>query len=287
MTDAQSNEPRMNTGNLGVWSDPFDFKVERERTIAYAAATNDGNSRYTSGELAPPVFAIVPVFEGMIGPLFTVVPDSLIPFVVHGEQDMVFHRPITPGMALVSRAKVTGFASKRSGTTVSVRLETRTDGGDLVNEQWMVSFFRGFQAGETVGELAPAHAFPEELRDAAPFAEVVQHVDDDQTFRYAEASGDPMPIHLDEEFARSAGLPGIIAHGLCTMAFTSRAVIESAAAGDPARLKRLAVRFSKPVLPGQDVTTRIWRASGGAYAFETTSSSGDVVIKDGLAEIGD
>ena len=40
-----------------------------------------------------------------------------------------------------------------------------------------------------------------------------QRIDDDQTYRYSEASGDPMPIHLDEEFAKQMGLPGIIAHG--------------------------------------------------------------------------
>lgn len=280
------SDPTMNPDNLGVWSDPFDFKVEEDRTIAYAKATNDDNPRYLSGELAPPVFAIVPVFQGMIDPLFKVVPDSLIPFVVHGEQDMVFHRPITAGQTLVSRAKVTGYASKSSGTTVSLKLETRTEGGDLVNEQWMVSFFRGFQAGETVGEHAPGHTLDEAVRAAAPVAEVVQHVDDDQTFRYSEASGDPMPIHLDAEFAKQMGLPGIIAHGLCTMAFTSRAVVQEVAGGDPTKLKRLAVRFSKPVLPGEDVTTRIWDKGDGTFAFESTSSSGDVVIKDGLAEIG-
>ncbi|GAA2609489.1 MaoC/PaaZ C-terminal domain-containing protein [Actinomadura fulvescens] len=281
-----SDQPKMNPDNLGVWSDPFDFKVERERTIAYAKATNDDNPRHVSGELAPPVFAIVPVFQGMIDPLFKVVPDSLIPFVVHGEQDMVFHRPIVPGQTLVSRAKVTGYASKSSGTTVSLKLETRAD-GELVNEQWMVSFFRGFSAGETVGEHAPAHTLDEALRGGAPVAEVTQHVDDDQTFRYSEASGDPMPIHLDEAFAKSMGLPGIIAHGMCTMAFTSSAVIESVAGGDPARLRRLAVRFSKPVLPGQDVTTRIWSKDANTYAFESTSSGGDLVIKDGLAELGE
>lgn len=280
------SEPKFNTEVLGRWFDPFEFKVDRERTIAYAKATNDDNPRHLSGELAPPVFAIVPVFEGMIPTILEVVPHELIPFVVHGEQDMHFHRPIVPGTTLVSRAKATGFAAKSSGTTVSVKLETRTAGGELVNEQWMVSFFRGFSAGESEGEMAPAHGFPEELRGGSPLAEVTQHVDDDQTFRYSEASGDPMPIHLDAEVAKAAGLPGIIAHGLCTMAFTSRAVIESVAAGDPARLRRLAVRFSKPVLPGQDVTTRIHEAGAGSYAFETTSSAGDVVIKAGLAEIG-
>ena len=80
---------------------------------------------------------------------------------------------------------------------------------------------------------------------------ITQQIDTDQTYRYAEASGDNMPIHLDEEIAKSVGLPGIIIHGLCTMAFTSWAAIQAVAGGDPTRLKRLAVRFSRPVLPGQ------------------------------------
>lgn len=73
-----------------------------------------------------------------------------------------------------------------------------------------------------------------------------QTFDADQTFRYAEASGDTMPIHTDEEFARSVGLRGIIIHGLCTMAFVSRAAIQTACPEDPSRLRRLAVRFSAP-----------------------------------------
>ncbi len=53
------------------------------------------------------------------------------------------------------------------------------------------------------------------------------------------------------------GLPGIIIHGLCTMAFTSVAAIEHACPDDPTRLKRLAVRFAKTIQPGQTITTRI------------------------------
>ena len=59
------------------------------------------------------------------------------------------------------------------------------------------------------------------------------HVDDDQTYRYRDASGDTMPIHVDDELARSVGLPGIIAHGLCTMAMCSQSVIATVAGGDP------------------------------------------------------
>ncbi len=119
----------------------------------------------------------------------------------------------------------------------------------------------------------------------------MQHIDTDQTFRYAPAAGDPMPIHLDEEVAKDAGLPGIIAHGLCTMAFTSWAVLTELADSDVSRLKRFAVRFSKTVLPGDDLETRIWtkaRQGNGStsYAFET-ARGGDFVITDGLAVIAD
>jgi acyl dehydratase len=73
------------------------------------------------------------------------------------------------------------------------------------------------------------------------------------------------------------------------MAFTSRAVIETACPDEPSRLKRLAVRFSKPCRPGDTITTRIWDAGMGdgrrVLAYETTSDSGSVAIKDGLAEI--
>ena len=81
--------------------------------------------------------------------------------------------------------------------------------------------------------------------------------------RYAAASGDDFAIHLDDEFARSVGLPGRIVHGLCTMAFTGRAVLEAAGVDDPRAIRRLAVRFSAPLFPGDTLTTRVWRLDGG------------------------
>jgi acyl dehydratase len=100
-----------------------------------------------------------------------------------------------------------------------------------------------------------------------------------------------MPIHLDEEVALDAGLPGIIAHGLCTMAFTSWALLTEVADSDVSRLKRFAVRFSKMVLPGDDLETRIWKkgVENGVttYQFETVrlANGTEKAITDGLAEI--
>ena len=214
------------------------------------------------------------------------IPGELLGAILHGEQDLHFHRPIEPGMKLTTRRHPDRHAPALLGGHGGHEDGDRDAGGEPVVEQYWTTFVRGAQGVEDVGEEAPGHRFDEALREREPDAEVAQTFDADQTFRYAEASGDPMQIHLDEEFAKAVGLPGIIIHGLCTMAFTSVAAIEHACPDDPTRLKRLAVRFASIALPEQTITTRIWDARATArYAYETTSDAGAVVIKDGLAEI--
>jgi acyl dehydratase len=71
------------------------------------------------------------------------------------------------------------------------------------------------------------------------------------TNRYAGASGDFNPIHIDEEFARAVGLPGRILHGLWTMAQVARA--QTDAAGGPEHLKRLSVQFRGMGMPEQEI----------------------------------
>lgn len=276
---------------LNVWTDTTRFTVTREKLTAYAQATNDPIERHLAGDIANPVFAVVPVFQSLMEPALEVVPLPLLGKVVHGEQDFRFHRPIRPGDVLAARGAMLGYSGSPKGTRANVYLECRDDAnGELVNEQFVTFFVRGFDAGERVGELAPAHAFEESVREQPPVTMLTQHIDTDQTYRYSEAADDPMPIHLEEDVARDAGLPGIIAHGLCTMAFTAWAALVELADCDVERLTRLAVRFAKPVLPDQDITTRFWRAANDqgitSYVYETTVD-GTVVIKDGLAEIRD
>ncbi|HEY1590518.1 MAG TPA: MaoC/PaaZ C-terminal domain-containing protein [Solirubrobacteraceae bacterium] len=273
-----------NEAGLDQWTDSVRFEVERDRLIQYAVATNDPIAAHRAGDVAAPVFAIVPVFEALLEPALAVVPLSVLGRVLHGEQEFRFHRPIRPGDVLVSRGKMTGFEGLPNGTRCCTYLETRDEDGDLLVEQYVTSFVRGFDDGRRIGELSPAHKLDESLREAATAAEFTQHVDEDQTLRYSPASGDPMPIHLDEQVARDVGLPGIIAHGFCMLAFASWGILDELGGGDVSRLKRLAVRFSKPVLPGQDIHTRVWETGPGVYAFET-DVDGTAVLRDGLAEV--
>lgn len=276
-----------NLDQLGRYGEPSRLTVTREQIVAYAQATNDEHPAHQAGELAPPVFPVkVALFEVLAPQIMRVVPPEIAMRVLHGEHDFRYHQPIVPGMSLVSRAAAIGVHGTSSGVVVLGKAVTETDSGDPVVEQYMAAFFRGAEFDGSVGERLPEHRFPRELLQADPAATVTQAFDPDQTFRYSEASGDPMPIHLDDAFAKSVGLPGIIIHGLCTMAFCGRAVIGEFCPEEPARLKRFAVRFSGIVQPHERITHALWEKGEGRVAFQTTSDSGSLVIKDGLAELG-
>src|ERR1700747_2973666 len=91
------------------------------------------------------------------------------------------------------------------------------------------------------------------------------------TNRYAGASGDFNPIHIDDEFARAVGLPGRILHGLWTMAQVARA--QTDAAGGPTHLKRLGVQFRGMGLPEHEVTVTgtVREVAGGRATIDTVA----------------
>ena len=128
---------------IGEAGEPVEFAVERDRIAAYAAATNDPIAAHASGDLAPPVFAIVPAFQSLGIASLTVIPRELLGVILHGEQDFHFHRPIEPQMKLATIAAPIGIRQRSSGVTVITRGETRDQGGELIVEQYMTSFVRG------------------------------------------------------------------------------------------------------------------------------------------------
>ena len=106
------------------------------------------------------------------------------------------------------------------------------------------------------------------------------------TIRYAGASGDFNPIHIDEEFARAVGLPGRILHGLWTMAQVARAQTE--AAGGPEHLRRLSVQFRGMGVPEQEVVVSgsVREASGSHALVDTVAEQGgNQIIRNAEAEL--
>ena len=105
--------------------------------------------------------------------------------------------------------------------------------------------------------------------------------------RYAGASGDFNPIHIDPEFATAVGLPGNILHGLYMMGLVARANNE-AAGGDPRALKRLSVQFRGMGMPEQEITVigTVKEAEGGRIVVDTVAAQGEnQVIRNAEAEL--
>jgi acyl dehydratase len=258
------------------------YDVTADAIRAYAEATDDDSPEALAGRVATPVFAIVPVWEAIAPASRSIANDQARRRVVHFSQDMLLRRPIEAGMTLLSTATPVALLQRGSGSALVIHTETRTLDGELANEQWVTEFFRGIDAPESRGQQPADHRLPADVMATDPVGEIVQAVADDQSDRYAAASGDRFVIHLDDEAARALGLPGRILHGFCTLAFTARAVAQVAGGGQPSRI---AARFSAPVFPGDVLTTRVWELAGSTYGFEASSAPDRVVLKDGLVQL--
>ena len=262
------------------------YAVTAEAIRAYAAATDDRARAAAEGRVAPPVFAIVPVWETIAPASRAVVSEEARRRVVHYAQDLILHRPLEAGMSVVSFATPVALLEHPRGAQLVIKTETRLDDGAPVNEQYVTEFFRDVPAGTSSGARPPEHRLPDDVRGDDPLAELSYTVAADQTERYAAASGDHFEIHLDDAAARAVGLPGRIVHGLCTMAFAGRAVLEAAGVEEPGAVRRLAVRFSAPVFPGGLVRTRVWPLDGlTTFGFEALDANGTPVLRDGRAEL--
>ena len=281
----------LNKACVGREYPPVTITLTADAMQKYARAYNDNNPAFfdssrPGGVVAPPMFGVVVTWDALMKVMMD--PDVKVDLLrlVHGEQDMEFPTPMRPGDVITATSKIVAIEDKSTGETMTVELKATNQKGQPVQKTHFIIFIRGTRSRDAA---AAAETRPAEPERGAPLFAMAQTIDKDQTYRYREASGDPNPIHVDENVAKMAGLPGIIVHGLCTMAFTSKVVIDKLCAGDPARLKRLRVRFSRPVLPGQTITTKVWadgeRAGRKVFAYETFNPDGQAVIKGGVAEV--
>ena len=280
----------LNKSCVGKEYPPIATEVTLDAIQKYARAYNDDNPAFfdanrPDGIVAPPMFDVTVTWNALMTAVMDPNVQADLLRLVHGEQDMEFANPIRPGDIINASAKIVSIETKASGETMTVELTASNQNGQPVNRTLFSAFIRG---GRNRDVERTSERLSEPARGEPDFT-VPQTIDNDQTYRYAEASGDRNPIHVDTGIAKMAGLPGIIVHGLCTMAFTSKVAIDKVCKGDPTRLKRLRVRFSRPVLPGQTITTKVWTDSETPgrkiFAFETYNPAGQPVIKGGLAEI--
>jgi acyl dehydratase len=282
----------LNRATIGKSYQGASQEVDVPTIAAFARATSDENPRYLDaarpgGIVAPPMFAVRPMKEILFAPLLDPEVNADLLMLLHGEQEMRFLAPIRPGDRVDPRSVITDMIDKESGQIIVLRMTCAVRGA-IVCEAIASCFIRPRAKAEGAKKKEkPAPAAP-----AAPLVYVLEdtiQVAPDQSRRYALASLDDNPIHVDDATARAAGLPGVVLQGLCTMAFCQRALVNGVAGGDPARLRQLKVRFSKPVFGGDQLTVqgRVAEDRAGVALLDlrVVNQRGQEVISAGVAEV--
>jgi acyl dehydratase len=272
-------------GLVGVASDPVQRTWRSDDVILYALGVGAGapdptaelafTTENTTGvELrALPTFAVLAAAARTGRRLGDFDPAQL----VHAEQAFELHAPLPVDGRVQVVATVTQIADKGSGALVSTE-NTATDaetGALLVTTRSGV-FIRGEGGFGRSGGPSVEWALP----DRAPDEQVRYATRPEQALLY-RLSGDRNPLHSDPAFAARGGFARPILHGLCTYGFTGRALLHALCGSDPDRFDAMSGRFTRPVLPGQELVVSIWSDTPGSALFRTATDDGTVVIDRG------
>ena len=269
----------------------YEGTVDDDAAAAFALATNDRNPRYVEGLAVPPLFTATLILrcQGEAQRLGVGHDDvSGARGSVHGQHDVYFHGPVRAGMALRWSASSLSARKTKGGVLVVQRIMVTDHAGlPLVEHLWS-SFHVAATIASDVGPEPPDHSFPEEAR-SHPVGSQVVTVDRDQAFRYAGVSGDHAGHAISDDIAQIEGYPSKILQGMCTFALASGALVDLVGGQDPYRLRRLAVRFSRPAFPRKDLNVNLYDAGtasegGRAFAFEGVQD-GVTVLKHGRVEL--
>jgi acyl dehydratase len=279
----------MNLDSVGQSSQPSTRSWTSKDALLYALGVGAGQTDPTGFELEfttensqdtpQRVLPTFPVIVGMGGGAMPSFGDINWAMLVHGEQSIEVFGEIPPEGAVESVTTIVGIYDKGSGALAVMETESKyVDSGKPAFKVRMGAFIRGEGGfGDSRGpELPPRVGAPEREPDEA----VTYPTRTDQALLY-RLSGDRNPLHSDPAFAALAGFPKPILHGLCTYGVTGRALLHTLCGSDPARFKGMDARFSKPVMPGDVLTVKMWREGDGTAIFQTVTQDGTVVIDNG------
>ncbi|WNJ88084.1 MaoC/PaaZ C-terminal domain-containing protein [Bosea sp. 685] len=205
-----------------------------------------------------------------------------VALVVHGGLDIRFDAPFAPSGCAEVETAIVGLGDKGEGRGGIIHQQMRIfQNGSLVATSLSSLFVRG--AGGFGGN-----------RGAEPETITVPARPADETFEVATAAnqsalfrllGDRNLLHVDPEFARSAGFPAPILHGAATFGTACLAILKRCARGEPERLSRFAARFTGPVFPGETLVFQLWREPGQFYFRAFAQGRDKPVLDGGLAVV--
>lgn len=266
----------------GAW-----YAVERGVTERYTRVVGQQASPEDAAA-TPPSLTILPVWDP-VGTLVTsVIPPALVPSVVHRSHQLVVHEPLRIGDEVLGTARLLGLEPTVLGTVLTAEATTVDRDDRVRNVQRFTLLVRGATIAPDDVLVAPSAATARAVVErSTPLAVGTLPVPADQPVRYAEASGDYMPIHVDEAVARAAGFPGLVLQGLATLAMVTGRVLDEL--GRPAiDLRRVGAEFRRAVVPPCDLAYEVYGATDGTPCDTfgvSVKVQGKPVLRDMMLEV--
>jgi acyl dehydratase len=261
------------------------FSYTDRETMLYAVSIGMGRDPLDANEL-PFVYEknlkTVPSLATVLTRI-ALLKDSGIDYtkVVHGEQRLTLHRPLPAQGELIADARVVAAYDKGPGKGAVILSEAAVRSG--ADDKPLFTLLGTTFARGDGGFGGPSGSGPEPhpLPTRAPDLTATSDTRKDQALLY-RLNGDRNPLHSDPDFARRAGFPAPILHGLCTYGIACRAILQSVAKYDHTRIRAFDVRFSSPVYPGDSIATDLW-VDGDTVSFRCRIPARDnvVVINNG------
>ncbi len=227
-----------------------------------------------------PSFAAAAVFEFFASS--ALLAEVNLAGILHAEQETIFHAPIPSEGRLTTQGRIRDIYDRGPGKGAMVvsHAETTHSNGQRLFENVFTLVAR--LDGGFGGPPPPPAAF--EFPERAPDAVEEACPGPDQPLLY-RLSGDVFALHADPDFARACGFERPIMHGLCTQGYACRALVRHLVPGQPERLRRLKVRFTKALYPGEPIRTLIWKVEPGRAVFRTENAkTRDAVLDRGVVE---
>ncbi|MBW2428208.1 MAG: SDR family NAD(P)-dependent oxidoreductase [Deltaproteobacteria bacterium] len=277
----------LNLDAIGKKIGPFTRDYTWKDTVLYALGVGAGFSDldycYEKNLKVIPSFGITTMYDFM--PQLAATSNVNLAGVLHGEQELIFHNPIPSEGTLTTEGAITQYYDngREKGALVAAEFETFHSNGDKLFTSIVTVYSR--LDGGFGGENAPAQEvdFPARNPDFVVEAKPTE----DQPLIY-RLSGDVFQLHVDQDFAEMAGFEKPIMHGLCTLGYACRALIDSLIPGEPEKVRRLKCRFKRPLYPGIPIKTVIWQTGEGQAQWKVINvETKEVVIDNGIFEYGE
>lgn len=193
--------------------------------------------------------------------------------VLHAGQSLTAHRPLPVSGTAEVRRSVAQIHDLGKAALIVLETSAVDADGPLWTEHSRI-YVRG--EGRCGGEPAPA---PRPVPERAPETSVRVATRPNQALLY-RLNGDLNPLHIDPEFARSAGLPGPILHGLATYGIVTKALTDIATDGRPELVAEVGARFSGMVTPGDVLILDVWETGPGQRAYRARAEGSEQTVLD-------